>query len=77
MTKPAGEWNTTKIIVNGAHVEHYLNGTLVLQYDMWSSEWYKEKANSKWKDDPAMGNLKQGILLCNFMEEMFGSEISN
>ncbi|TAN18436.1 MAG: DUF1080 domain-containing protein [Chitinophagaceae bacterium] len=66
MTKPVGEWNTTKIVVNGPHVQHYLNGTLILQYDLWSPEWYKEKAKSKWKDDLAYGKFKTGHIALQY-----------
>ena len=31
-----GEWNTTKIIVNKEHVEHWLNGKKVVEYNLWS-----------------------------------------
>jgi hypothetical protein len=36
---PAGEWNTTRIVAKGPHVEHWLNGTLIAQYELWSPEW--------------------------------------
>src|SRR6185312_8589966 len=37
-TKPAGEWNISEIIVRGLHVEHWLNGRRVLQYELGSPE---------------------------------------
>ena len=48
--KPAGEWNSAVIKVNGAHVEHWLNGQKVADYKIGSTQWKKEKDNSKWKD---------------------------
>jgi hypothetical protein len=39
VAKRANEWNTTRIVAKGAHVEHWLNGTLIAQYEMWSPEW--------------------------------------
>jgi hypothetical protein len=57
---PAGEWNTARIVVAGDHVEHWLNGTQVVTYELNSADWKKRKANSKWKDFPAYGTTKKG-----------------
>ena len=37
----AGEWNHTRIVAKGPHVEHWLNGTLIAQYELWSPEWVR------------------------------------
>ena len=58
--KTLDEWNTTRIIVNGPHVEHYLNGRKVVEYDLWTDEWYEMKKNSKWKDAEGYGKYKEG-----------------
>jgi len=50
VSKPAGEFNHTKIVINKGHVEHWLNGTKVVDYQLWTPEWEQQKANSKWKD---------------------------
>ena len=60
--KPAGEWNTTKIVVKGAHVEHWLNGEKVVDYEFWTPEWQALKEKSKWKDAKDYGMAKQGHL---------------
>lgn len=57
---PVGEWNTAKIIVNGKHVEHWLNGTKVVEYELGSDEWKKQKAASKWKDVDTYGMATKG-----------------
>jgi len=36
--KPAGEFNTSRIIVDGMYVEHWLNGKKVLEYELGSKE---------------------------------------
>ena len=57
---PAGEFNTTRIIVDGPHVEHWLNGKKILEYELWSDEWTELKENGKWKDYPDYGMAKKG-----------------
>ncbi len=57
---PIGEWDTSKIVVNGNHVEHWLNGDRVLQYELGSADWKKRKAGSKWKDAVGYGAAKKG-----------------
>lgn len=58
--KPVGEWNTTKIVVNENHVEHWLNGSKVLEYELRSAEWKKRKDSSKWNDAKGYGAAKKG-----------------
>jgi hypothetical protein len=48
--KPVGEWNTVKIMVYKGTVVHYQNGVQVLEYHLWTDEWKKMCANSKFKD---------------------------
>ncbi len=58
--KPVGEFNTMRIIVNGPHVEHWLNGKKVLQYEMWTDDWNQRVKNGKWKDYPDYGKATTG-----------------
>lgn len=60
VAKPAGEFNQTKIVINKGHVEHWLNGTKVVDYQLWTPEWEQLKANSKWKDVKPYGMSKSG-----------------
>src|SRR5437773_2363550 len=48
--KPAGEINAGRILVNGLHVEHWLNGVKVLAYELESDALKAAKAKSKFKD---------------------------
>jgi len=59
---PTGEWNTSKIVVNGNHVEHWLNGDKMLEYELGSPEWKKVRDASKWKDFPGYGLTKKGYI---------------
>jgi hypothetical protein len=58
--KPAGEWNTAKILVDEGHVEHWLNGSKVVEYDLWTEEWKALVAAGKWKDYPGYGSARTG-----------------
>lgn len=57
---PLEKWNTTRIIVNEAKVEHWLNGTKVVDYELWTDEWKALKAKSKWAEAPNYGMAKTG-----------------
>lgn len=59
-SKPVGEWNTLKVIVNGPHVEHWLNGEKAVEYELWSEDWKERVAKSKFKDKPKFGTFKTG-----------------
>jgi Domain of Unknown Function (DUF1080) len=45
--KPIGEWNDSRVVVNGNHVEHWLNGYKVLEYTLESPELKAQIAKSK------------------------------
>jgi hypothetical protein len=57
---PAGEWNTGRIVCNGNHVEHWINGTKVVEYEFHSDDWKQRKDGSKWKDVAGYGMSAQG-----------------
>ncbi|MFD2872460.1 DUF1080 domain-containing protein [Mucilaginibacter ximonensis] len=50
--KPAGEFNESRIIVQGNHVEHWLNGAKIVSYDLGSDELKAAVARSKYKNVP-------------------------
>jgi 3-keto-disaccharide hydrolase len=62
VSKPAGEFNTTKIIAKNAHVEHWLNGEKVADFEMWTPEWNALKAKSKFKDKADWAMAKSGFI---------------
>ena len=62
IAKPAGEWNTTKIIFTLEKVEHWLNGKKIVSFVPWSEDWYERKAKSKWKDADPYGSFKKGYI---------------
>jgi 3-keto-disaccharide hydrolase len=61
--KPAGELNAGRIVVNGKHVEHWLNGVKVIEYELESPALMAAKAKSKFKDEPGWGTKIRGHIL--------------
>jgi len=60
VAKPAGQFNTSRIVAKGNHVEHYLNGVKVAEYDFFSDDWKAKKEKSKWKDTKQYGQASSG-----------------
>jgi len=60
--KPVGEYNSSRIVVNKGHVEHWLNGRKVVEYQLWTPEWEKLVKAGKWKDYPDYGRARKGHL---------------
>jgi hypothetical protein len=60
VVKRAGEWNDARIIVNGAHVEHWLNGVKVVEYELWTPEWRRKVQASKFAQWPSYGTSRRG-----------------
>jgi hypothetical protein len=58
----ASQWNTTKIIVNGTHVEHWLNGKKVVEYELWNDDWKAHKAAGKWAEESNYGISETGSI---------------
>ncbi|MCC8036363.1 MAG: DUF1080 domain-containing protein [Rikenellaceae bacterium] len=56
-------WNTAMIVVEGRHVEHWLNGTKVVEYERNNQMWDALVAYSKYRDWPDFGNHETGHIL--------------
>jgi hypothetical protein len=68
--KPPMEWNTSRVIVRGNQVEHWLNGNKVLAYELGSEEVLAAVAKSKFKDVSGFGTkIKGHILLTDHKDE--------
>ncbi len=63
VTKPAGEWNESRIVIKGSHVEHWMNGKKLLEYELWSDAWKAQVAASKFKAWPDYGLAKSGHIV--------------
>jgi hypothetical protein len=60
---PPGQWNESRVVVDGNHVEHWLNGGKVLSFERGSAEFKKLVAESKFKEIPRFGEVSKGHLL--------------
>ena len=60
---PVGEFNSSRVLVRGSHVEHWLNGKKVLEYELASPELKAAIAKSKFKDVAGFGTKLQGRIL--------------
>ncbi|HUG54105.1 MAG TPA: DUF1080 domain-containing protein [Vicinamibacteria bacterium] len=60
VVKPAGEWNSSRIVARGPHVEHWLNGRKLLEYELWSPEWEAKVKASKFGEWKSYGRARKG-----------------
>jgi hypothetical protein len=68
--KPVGEWNQSRILIRGNHVEHWLNGKKVLEYELGSDALKAAVAQSKFKNASGFGEkIKGHIMLTDHGDE--------
>ena len=74
--KPAGEWNQSRVLVQGNHIEHWLNGAKVLEYELGSDAVKAALAASKFKNSPGFGaKIKGHIMLTDHADEAWFRDI--
>jgi len=61
--RPAGEWNHSRVIVQGRRVEHWLNGQRIVQFEIGSPQMKALISNSKYKDIKGFGEAATGHIL--------------
>jgi len=59
---PFDHWNRTRLVVQGNHVEHWLNGVKVVEYEFGSADWKKRVAASKFAKYPNYGLATKGLI---------------
>ncbi len=69
---PFMEWNKVKIVYKEGHVEHWLNGEKVLEFEEGSEDWLAKKAAGKWANADSYAASKTGrISLQNHGDEVY------
>jgi hypothetical protein len=58
-----GFFNTAMVVVQGNHVEHWLNGVKIVEYERNNDAWNELVQTSKYKDWPNFGNFEEGLIL--------------
>jgi len=61
--KPVGEWNHVRLVVKNGHIEHWLNGSKVLEFDMGSADLKARIEASKFRVNPGFGEVRRGHIL--------------
>ena len=64
--KAPGEWNRSRVLVQGSHVEHWLNGKKVLEYELGSPEVLAAVQQSKFKKVAGFGTKVKGHILLTY-----------
>lgn len=59
---PYGEWNNSKIVFDNGHVEHWMNGVKILEFEAWTDDWFDRKNSGKWAHAPEYGLAKRGVI---------------
>ena len=62
IVKPAGEWNLVRLVVRGKHVEHWLNGVKVVEYEFGSPDWNAKVKASKFASHQHFGRNPTGYI---------------
>jgi len=61
--KPVGEYNSSRIVFEGGHGEHWLNGIMVLEFDLETAEMEECLAQSKYRDIPGFADKRRGHIV--------------
>ena len=69
--KPVGEWNQSRIIVDGKHIQHWLNGVLVIELEIGSPEWLVCFKKSKYSKNQGFGSWTGPIMLQDHNDEVW------
>lgn len=67
--RPFGEWNHSRIVVQGNHVEHWLNGAKVVEYECGSPAILEQVKKTKFNKTEGFGKKVRGHLLLTYHKD--------
>ena len=59
---PQGQWNNSRIVYDNGHVEHWLNGHKILEFEAYTDDWFARKNSGKWEMAPEYGLASRGVI---------------
>ncbi len=62
VVKGPGQWNQVRLVVNGNHVEHWLNSVKVVEYELGSPDWEAKVKASKFASHAHYGRNAEGYI---------------
>ena len=62
LAKPAGQWNTLRIVARGKRVEHWLNGRKAVEFEV-DSEDFRRRASARFPDRPTFAKARSGRIV--------------
>jgi hypothetical protein len=60
VVNPPGEWNYVRIVARGPRVEHWMNGSKIVEYEIGSPDWNRRVADSKFAEYPRFAQATEG-----------------
>jgi len=62
VARNGGQWNSSRVVARGSHIEHWMNGQKTIEYEAWTPEWKAKVAASKFHPYPNFGLAKSGLI---------------
>lgn len=62
VTNPVGQYNESRLLVRGSHVEHWLNGTKLLEAEIGSEQWNQRVSDTKFSNYPHFAETETGYI---------------
>jgi hypothetical protein len=59
---PPGKWNSSQIVFDNGHVEYWMNGVKIVEFEAWTDDWFARKNSGKWENAPEYGLAHKGVI---------------